>query len=140
MKIHFHKPPPGGRDPEFQHAVVLTSLFVLAVLVGLFLPARLTPICIFHKLTGLPCFSCGMVRSWHLLLGMEWSAAVRMQPLLVLLLACATVWTSYGWVVSLFRLPRLRIEDISRRTKCVILWGFIALVLVNWAYLIAMKI
>jgi hypothetical protein len=140
MKISFHRPAQNERYPELQYAIVLTGFFVVAVLVGFFLPDRATPICIFHRLTGIPCFTCGMSRSWRLLLNGEWSTAFRMQPLFVLLLASAAVWTTYAWIVIVLRLPRLRLGTLSQRTKRAIAWGLVALVLINWAYLILIKI
>jgi hypothetical protein len=140
MKIGFQRPTPAERSTYLLYAALLTGFFGVAIMAGLFLPARLLPFCIFHHLTGIPCPTCGVCRSWRLILGGQWGAAIRMQPLVMLLLAGAAVWTGYAWIVALLRLPRPVPGPVSRGTKLAIACGFIALVLINWAYLILSRI
>jgi len=60
------------------------ALVAAALLAGSFLlPAR-RPIpldlCVFHRLTGLPCLTCGLTRSVCLFARGEWGASLAMHP------------------------------------------------------------
>jgi len=51
-------------------------------------------VCLFHRLTGIPCLACGLTRSVCLFARGEWGASLRMHPagglaFAVLVVACA---------------------------------------------------
>ena len=54
------------------------------------------PPCPFHALTGLFCPGCGSARTVHALVHGEWARALAFNPLIVLLLPFAVVWTLHA--------------------------------------------
>ncbi len=71
-------------------ALLIGAIFVAAA----FLPAqRPLPfdLCLFHRLTGLPCLACGLTRSVCLLMQGQWLASLRMHPAAVPVLAALGV-------------------------------------------------
>ncbi len=87
----------------------IAGLFLAAVLVGLALPRstwdRLPDFCPFLRLTGRPCPTCGLTRSWSALLHGDLAASFRFHAWGPLLLAGIPVWLGLGWHQG--RLPRI---------------------------------
>ena len=92
-------------------AALLGAAFVLALVLPEQLWTRLPDLCLFHRLTGRPCPSCGLTRSWSALLHGDLGAAFRFHrlgpPLLLalVLLAAAPLRRrpapARGWVWGL---------------------------------------
>lgn len=105
---------------------------LLAVLVLLFQAAG-WQICLFHRLTGLPCPTCGATRAAFALLRGDWAGAwgwhppaALLLPGLALYLAVGTIsWVAYG------RFPVLR---GSVREWIALAAVITALLLFNWMY------
>jgi hypothetical protein len=124
------------RDVELFGGVLFTTLLLAVLVSAALLPPDLTPICLFHRLTGLPCPACGTARALRLLLTGHPVTAWLTQPLAITLFILAAVFAAYSWVVVLFRLPRLRFDGVTQRQRAgawVILCGTLVL---NWLYLI----
>lgn len=100
------------------------------------LAAGCAPRCPLKMLTGVPCFTCGGTRALQALLDGRAAEALRLQPLLTLLAAAAVAWVVYAVVGPLCHLPRVRARPL-RRGRILLVAAAVALVLANWAYLIA---
>ena len=134
MKLALRKPDDPRNDAEF----VLGSLFIplVAILSLLILRSRIPVFCVFHRLTGLPCPACGSFRcAEQLAAGHIWEAWLT-QPLVASLVFMAVIYAAYSWVVVLFKLPRLRVEGITRGQRWLMLGLTAAAILANWAYII----
>ena len=77
-------------------AILLTAGFVAAAVLFLFNPVEhgFYPQCLFHQMTGLDCPGCGSLRALHQLSHGHLVAALRFNPLLVLLLPAAA-WMGF---------------------------------------------
>lgn len=84
----------------------MAALLGAALLLGLGLRpgiwGRLPDLCLFHRVTGLDCPTCGLTRSWSALLHGEVGAAFRshwLGPVLLLALAAFTAasWRERAW-------------------------------------------
>jgi hypothetical protein len=117
-------------DERPAFAAVFVVLFGLAA----FFPFHRNPyICSFKQVTGYPCFTCGMTRSWidhvhgHVLHGLAQSPYGSM---LFFLALGFTLWTVARLAL---RLPSMRFR-LSRAENFVVWGGALVLLGVNWVY------
>ncbi len=106
---------------------VVSSLTFAALLVAASILPPLRPLpfdaCILHRLTGLPCLTCGLTRSICLLLQGRWLDAVAMHPaapIAVVLIASACLWLGAEAALGSSLRPRLR----GRLLRTLLLAGF----------------
>ena len=115
-------------------AVGVFALWVAVGVVAIWLAeaaGRDVTLCVFKRLTGLPCPTCGITRAaGHALRG-DWVGAFLMQPLLVTVIGAFIVLT--GLRVALGRRIRLEMAPATRR---VLIGLFVAAAIANWVYVI----
>lgn len=108
---------------------------LLLAAIGALWPLRWAPTCLFFRVTGHPCFTCGATRALKALAGGALGEAIRLQPLLVLggmavvgamavcgirrWMGCAG-WSWAHW---------------SRPMRGFLLGALIVAILANWIYL-----
>lgn len=134
MKIQRRPIIPGSRDPE----LIWGSILLLAALLATaWLSSGIaTPRCLLHAATGIPCPTCGMTRAtWHLLHG-EIGRAFLLNPLMAAALLGAALYICYAAVVVIGRLPRLRLEALTKTEANLVRIAVIGLLTANWLYLI----
>jgi len=125
---------PGSRDPE----LIWGSILLLAALLATtwLFSGIATPRCLLHAATGIPCPTCGMTRAtWHLLHG-EIGRAFLLNPLMTAALLGAGFYVCYAAVVVIGRLPRLRLEALTKTEANLVRIAAIGLLAANWLYLI----
>jgi hypothetical protein len=125
---------PGSRDPE----LIWGSILLLAALLATawLFSGIATPRCLLHAATGIPCPTCGMTRAiWHLLHG-EIGRAFLLNPLMTAALLGAALYVYYASVVVIGRLPRLRLEALTKTEANLVRIAAIGLLAANWLYLI----
>lgn len=92
-------------------------------------------ICLFHRLTGVPCMTCGATRATAMLLQGDVLGAVRLQPLATLggvIVGLAFAVYSAVLIVGR-RVVRVRLEPHEGR----VLWmTLLMLAVLNWIYLV----
>jgi len=92
-------------------------------------------ICLFHRLTGLPCMTCGATRAAAMLLRGDVLGAVRLQPLATVggaIVGAALAVYSAALIVGR-RVVRVRLEPHEGRVLWVTL---LVLAVLNWIYLV----
>jgi hypothetical protein len=112
------------------------ALALLLALVGAVWPMRWAPACWFHRLTGYPCFSCGVTRALKALASGRFMDALRFQPLMVV--------AGVGLVVLMIGCVFRRALGYPgwewTRIPLGLRWGLLAVgvtaVVINWIYLI----
>ena len=97
---------------------------------------RSFPPCTFRLLTGCPCPTCGATRSTLKLLAGDLGGAVALNPLYVAAVAFLALYNAYAATVLFGRLPRLRIAYLPHGWGKRIRWGLVALVALNWGWLL----
>ena len=92
-------------------------------------------VCLFHRLTGLPCLTCGGTRALSLLTSGNVACALVLQPLVVVGTVCmGTIFAVYsGFLFVRRRVIVMRFGPGERRAAWVTL---IVLAVLNWLYLI----
>jgi hypothetical protein len=138
VKIRWRPAIPGGHDSE----LVWGSILLLAALLATawLLSGIATPRCLLHAATGIPCPTCGMTRAtWHLLRG-EIGAAFLLNPLMTAALLGAPLYVGYAAVVVVGRLPRLRLEGLSKTEAKLVRFVAVGLLVANWIYLLLMRL
>ena len=125
---------PGEIDHEaLWLAVSLSALGGAWLWLHLALPL---PGCAFHRLTGLPCPTCGMTRCLRYAFHEHWRAAASVNPLGFFGYGAIIVYDMYAATVLALRLPRLRLETIPASLGGSVRYAVIAAVLANWAWLL----
>lgn len=123
---------------EFDHELVWLAVSIMAMAAGagwLWLDIG-GPRCPLLAMTGYPCMTCGATRCaiafghGHFLQAWHWN------PLAVAGLCALVVFDLYAAIVLVARLPRLRLTDWTRRGKNVVRITVVALIAVNWIYLL----
>jgi hypothetical protein len=135
MRLCWKRLAPEETDHELLWLSVSTAgLAASAAWFGLRLP---WPSCAFHALTGFPCVTCGATRSTIQFLHGHFYAALLFNPLVLASLCAIALFDVYAFAVLAMRAPRLRLMDWKRtETKAVRIMA-IAVLLLNWAYLLA---
>ena len=126
------------RPREVDHELIwlLVSVATVALAAAWLLLRIPVPPCVFHRLTGLPCPTCGATRCAVHLLHLRPGQAFLMNPLLFLGFVAIAVYDAYALIVLVFRLPRVRDLRLPPRAARLVRIGVAVVVLANWAYLI----
>lgn len=122
-------------------ALALLPVGIAAGLVVLSFAAQLAvrwnfplPQCLFRKLTGLPCLSCGCTRSLTAWSQLDVATAFYFNPLFFLLCLGLFAWLVVS-MVEHFSGQRLMVAARARLRRWPVWRVVIALVLANWVYL-----
>jgi hypothetical protein len=135
MRLVWRRIPP----TEFNHELVWLAVSVAAVVGGAiwlrlgFLTLR----CPFLAVTGYPCLTCGATRCAIAFLHGNFSLAWHWNPLALVALCGVAAFDLYAAIVLITRRPRLRLVDWTRPEKNAVRIAFVALIAVNWIYLLA---
>ena len=126
---------PGETDHELVWlSVSIASLGAAAAWFALRLP---WPQCLFHALTGLPCVTCGSTRSAIAFFHGQFFSSWKWNPLAFGFLCALSSFNIYAFIVLTTRTPRLRIVNFNRAEKTVARFLTIALLALNWIYLLS---
>ena len=126
------------RPGELDHELIWLCVS-LGALVGFLAWPRLgipLPGCIFHALTGRPCLTCGATRCFLQLCHGRLDQALRWNPGAFAAIVGLVIYNGYAAAVLAFRLPRVRPESVTRGEANVIRAAAIALMALNWIYLL----
>lgn len=126
------------RSNEIDHEIVwlavsLASFALAAVWLKLRLPL---PPCVFHKFTGFACPTCGATRCFFDLSGEHFGTAFFWNPLAFCALIGILLFDCYALAVLVFRLPRLRFDNLSRRAANKLRIAAALMIVLNWIYLV----
>jgi hypothetical protein len=125
---------PGETNYEF---IWLSVSSVGLVLAASWLALKLPwPICLFHALTGRPCLTCGATRSAIAFFHAHFLAAFEWNPLAFLCYCALSLFNVYAFATVVMRTPRLRIVQVNPGERKFVRGSIIALLLLNWAYLL----
>ena len=135
MRLVWRRIPPD----EFNHELIWLVVS-LAAAVGGAIWLRLgfpTLRCPFLAVTGYPCLTCGATRCAIAFFHADFFAAWLWNPLALVALCGVAFFDAYALVVLITRGPRLRLVDWTRTGKNAVRIALIALIAVNWIYLLA---
>jgi len=127
------------RSPgELDLGVVYGIIAVLVLATARLLPVeRMLPACIFRRITGLPCLTCGGTRAIvHLSQG-NLLVSLALNPLISMILLGAIVLLIAGVAALLLDLPR-PILILSRREGTMLRVIIAAMIAIHWTYLIVL--
>ena len=132
MKVRWERAPRLPRPPAW--AAALVGTWLMLVLGGVLLERRGAPLgetCLFHRLSGHPCPTCGSTRVVLALLWGDWGGALRLNPLVALGLA----FGGLGVLVRAVAGRALRLE-LSRRERGALVVAGITLLVANWVWVL----
>jgi hypothetical protein len=135
VQLSGHQARNGELDPELLWlAVSLGAMIAAALWLAVGLP---WPRCLFLTFTGHPCLTCGATRSAIQFLHGHLYEAWRWNPLLFGLFCGVSLFDAYAIVVLATGLPRLRVSRVTMREKNSIRLLAVAMLALNWLYLLA---
>ena len=135
MRVVWRPLPPGGTDQELIWLMVsLAAAIGGAIWLGLGLPILRCP---FLAVTGYPCLTCGATRCSIALLHGNFFAAWLWNPLAFVALCGVVLFDVYAVIALITRTPRLRLVDWTPTQKNAVRIAVVAVILVNWIYLLA---
>lgn len=136
MTVRWHRPTAREVDHELLWGWVLLASGVSAIvaLVSGSLPEALT-VCPLKLSTGVPCPTCGATRAVLALLRGQLGLAFRLHPLMPLVAATLALYVPYALVVSMAKLPRLRLTT-SPREALAIRRGVGLVLAATWVFLV----
>jgi hypothetical protein len=138
MRLVWRRSAPG----EFNHelvwlAVSLAALVGGAIWLGLHFPTLRCP---FLAVTGYPCLTCGATRCAIAFLHGDFFTAWHWNPLALVALSGLAIFDIYAAIVLVTGAPRLRLIDWSRAEKNAVRIAVVALIAVNWIYLLSHRV
>jgi uncharacterized protein DUF2752 len=95
------------------------------------------PRCPLLTMTGYPCLTCGGTRCAIALSHGYFSQAWPWNPLALIAFCGVALFDFYAAIVLVARLPRLRLTNWTRTEKNAARIAVIALIALNWIYLLA---
>ena len=131
MKAHFAKPLPFHKSLGFTIGFILS----ISALILLVVPPGWAPRCGFAYWMGLPCPTCGVTRSLHLIMQGHLTDAFMIQPFFFIFAAAFFGWFVHTWTAITFKWRSVRIELESRKEKLGMLLLAGLLITGNWIYL-----
>ncbi len=135
MIVRWHRPTAREVDHELLWGWVLLASAggALLALASGSLPEVLT-VCPLKLSTGVPCPTCGATRAVLSLLRGELGLAFRLHPLIPLVVTALGLYVPYALVVSMGKLPRLRVTPSPQEALAI--RGAIGVVLAaTWVFL-----
>lgn len=134
MRIVHQPLAPGQADHELVWLCVsVVGLGLAATWFGIGLP---WPHCLFLTLTGHPCMTCGATRSAIAFFHLDFTSALKWNPLVFAMLCGMSIFDGYAFVVLVLRSPRLRLQLAANEGKIIRLVA-VTLLLSNWIYLLS---
>jgi hypothetical protein len=134
MRVVRRRIPAAGFNHELVWLVVSVATAIGgAIWLGLGLPALRCP---FLAVTGYPCLTCGATRCAIAFSHGNFFAAWLWNPLALVALCGVALFDVYALIVLVTGALRLRLIDWSRAEKNVVRVAVVALIVVNWIYLL----
>jgi hypothetical protein len=140
MKIRLRSLREIDPDLELVFGVLILPILMLAAWFVVRHPDRFPMFCLFHRWTGLPCPACGSFRALQQVGTGHLVNAWRLNPLATVLSLVGIVFVVYAWIAVLFRLPRPRLEEVSRGGKLLLITVATVVILANWWWLIVSRV
>lgn len=113
------------------------AIGLVALAVARFVPSGLTDFyhCPFHSITGIPCLTCGMTRSFRHVVHGRFFEAFDLNPLGAMFCIFTILFVVYAFAVIVFHIPRLRLRLVPAEMRLVLRLVLPSILLLNWIYL-----
>jgi Protein of unknown function (DUF2752) len=124
---------------EFNHELVWLSVSLAALVGGAIWLSLGFPTlrCPFLAVTGYPCLTCGATRCAIAFLHGDFLVAWHWNPLALVALCGIAIFDVYAAIILVTGAPRPRLTDWSPGEKNAVRVAVVALIVVNWIYLLS---
>ncbi|WP_243384462.1 DUF2752 domain-containing protein [Geothrix alkalitolerans] len=132
MRFHWERSSRLPRPPWW--AAALVGCWLLLVLGGVLVERRGAPsveTCLFHRLSGHPCPTCGSTRVVLAFTRGDWTGALRLNPLVALGLGLV-----FLWLLTRLATGRTLHMTASLRERGALLAVGVTLLLANWIWVL----
>jgi hypothetical protein len=135
MKLFFRKY--GSTETGVDHELIWGSIGLMALAAAWIVPPGLLGFyrCPFHSITGIPCLTCGMTRSFRYIVHGRFIEAFSINPLGAIFCIFTILFAVYAFTITAFRLPRPRLHLESPMARLALRLGLPGVLLLNWVYL-----
>jgi hypothetical protein len=134
MRVQWQQSRPGQLDYEL---IWLSVTTIAAVMMMGWLALHLPwPRCTFRALFGIPCVSCGSTRSALAFFRGDFPSAWHFNPLATITLGSIAAFDVYALATLIGNRPRLRIVEITRSERRIVMILLVAAAGCNWCYLL----
>ncbi len=136
MRIVKQPPDQRNTDIEFVLGLLLIPILLTISVIMLFLPEHWQTHCWFKEYLNIPCPACGGFRALQLICKGDFFAAFQQQPFVITCGIGGIVYFVYACCVVLGRASVIRLKDVTRRDRLLIILGIMLLIAVDWIYVI----
>jgi len=137
MRFVLQKNDSKRKDAELVLGVLLIPiLLAVLLLAAFFLPESMIPRCHLYQHYGIPCPACGSSRAMQLIFSGDFAEAFHIQPFMIIGGLCLMAYSIYSYLVVFGKTPALRIVEISRTNRLMIIAAAVLLVTADWLYLL----
>lgn len=135
MNLYFWRA--GSREPGIDHELIWGTIGLIALIAARLVPPALTDFyrCPFRVITGIPCLTCGITRSFRHMVHGRFYEAFSLTPLGALFCILTMLYVIYALTVVVFRLPRPRFRLNRSVCRLTLRLGLPGILLLNWIYL-----
>lgn len=92
-------------------------------------------ICLFHRLTGWPCLTCGSTRAVTALVSGDVAGALRTQPFAIV--GCALLTAAWGFhTTALFLMRCVVYFELNQKERRACWLAVVVMLCINWLYLV----
>jgi hypothetical protein len=135
MKVFLQKS--GSQTPGVDHELIWGAIGLMVLAAIRIVPPSLTNVyeCPFHFMTGIPCLTCGMTRSFRHMVYGRLSEAFSLNPLGAFFCFFTILYVVYAFTVISLRLPRPRLQIDSSGGRLALRLALPVVLLMNWVYL-----
>ena len=138
MRLILQNSSSANKDAEVIFGVLLIPIVITVIVAAaFFLPQSIIPKCNLYQNFGIACPACGSTRALQLIFHGDFLQAFRLQPFMITGALCLMVYSVYSYLVVFRIIPALRVVEISRTDRRILMAAGLLLLTADWLYVLS---